>query len=142
MRKRNYTIDKVLKQIEKRKSDFLSFIQTQKNYADVIIKYYSEDLQDDNFLQDISKNINVKMHILISDELFNKLIPNELVFYCFNFEKIDKNNTLVPKYNEIEKIRKVFNEYLNNKKCTFIKLNEDILNNLFIQIIFFIIIYN
>ena len=78
-KKRGYTIEKILKQINDRKQDYNKYILTQKNNADIIVFYYNNDPFDMNTfninseipfyfkigihnqyeLKDIIKNINV-----------------------------------------------------------------------------------
>lgn len=62
VKKRGYTIEKVLNSIETRKKDFIEYVLPQKNKADIIINFYTDDKVD---FEDINKNYEIKLNIFI-----------------------------------------------------------------------------
>lgn len=96
---RGYTIDQVLENIEKRKNDYEKFILPQKDFADVIIKYYCPLLQN---IEDIKKylntNIKIEMELFISKLYLNKITKNSVLFKTFTL--IQKNDKYLLKLND------------------------------------------
>lgn len=97
VKKRGYTYDKILTQINNRKSDYNKYILPQKNNADIILYYYNEDIFDVNKFDIHSElNYNFKIGINKKYELKNilqnfKIITIDLDdnFYFITFETKD-----------------------------------------------------
>jgi uridine kinase len=97
VKKRGYTYDKILTQINNRKSDYNKYILPQKNDADIILLYYNNDVFDVNNF-DINTEIiyNFKIGINKKYELKNIIknlnistIELEENFYFITFETRD-----------------------------------------------------
>jgi uridine kinase len=95
--KRGYTIEKIIKQIESRKEDYIKYILPQKKEADIIIFYYGDSQFDlNNF--DINEPVNYKYKIGINknfnnlSKLLNNLdvsnIINDDDFYFFSCDNL------------------------------------------------------
>jgi len=63
--KRGYTYEKILTQINNRKSDFIKYILPQKDNADIVLYYYNSDIFDINKF-DITTEINYNFKIGIN----------------------------------------------------------------------------
>ena len=63
IKKRGYTVEKVLKSIDDRKKDYIKYILPQKNNADIIINFYTDDKIS---LTDLEKNYEIKLNIFIN----------------------------------------------------------------------------
>jgi uridine kinase len=115
IKERGYTVDKILDSIKKRKTDFDNYILPQKENADIIIRFFTDDVIDFNNLEtkelikldlSISKNfnitnilnnfnlLNIKYDICDSDENFRKIRFSEYQqINLFNYETILTTNT-------------------------------------------------
>lgn len=84
IKKRGYSIEKIMEQINKRKEDFNKYILPQKNIADIIINFYTDKLFNiDNFIPD--ENLNVFLRIGISDIFnINNIITSLNISKCVN----------------------------------------------------------
>jgi uridine kinase len=111
---RGYSLEKVLNSIEKRQNDFKQYIEPQKENADLIIKFFTEDTIDfnnfeieENLSLEVSinnkcKNINetlktlyhlgVEYKITYSNK-FTKIIFNKYAEFIFLDKKIKKYKT-------------------------------------------------
>lgn len=97
-KKRGYTIEKIVKQIEDRKEDFNKYILPQKNEADIIIYFYNDnknfninlfhidDVIEHKFKVGINKKYDLKN---IIRNLIVKNIENDELFYFILFETDD-----------------------------------------------------
>lgn len=104
--KRGYTIDKIIKQINDRRDDYIKYIFPQKEKADIIILYYNNDDEDDVFdieTFNIDNEIQYKFKIGINKKYnltpiiqnLNILnIKNDDLFYFISFEKQDFENVI------------------------------------------------
>ena len=66
---RGYNLDKVIKQIETRQTDYDEYIKNQKENADIIIKYFE-------IMNDLKCNIVVKNSVYINKIILNKKYIN------------------------------------------------------------------
>lgn len=78
---RGYTLDRVLKQIEHRKSDYNKFIKPQKQNSDIIINFFTDKGVDST---DVNSECNIYLSIKISvnhniKKLINTLKPNNQI---------------------------------------------------------------
>lgn len=70
--KRGYSKEKILSQIEKRMDDAYKYIYPQKQFSDIIIRYFSDDLYE---LGDKDANIQIKLQIKFSADVdFDSII--------------------------------------------------------------------
>jgi uridine kinase len=72
--KRNYSIEKIIKQIDSRAEDYYKYIHSQKNNADIIINYYETPEQE------------LKCNIVIN----NVLVFNKLSTYFVKYDYLTK----------------------------------------------------
>jgi uridine kinase len=101
-KKRGYTIDKILKQINDRKSDYVKYILPQKNNADIILFYYNDYLFDANTF-DVNSEItyHFKIGIHKKHELTSIIqhinilnIEPDDNFYFITFESSDLDSIM------------------------------------------------
>jgi len=88
--KRGYTIDRILKQIEDRKSDYENFIRPQREKADIIVSFYN-DCEFDIIAFDINAEVKFKYKIGIN----RKYNLNDIMRRGLEVKKIeyaDKND--------------------------------------------------
>jgi len=127
MKKRNYTIEKIMNQINSRKDDYIKYIVPQKKQSDLIIQFFTnvkwtmENIFDD---KPIFLNISIRKKIDFGKIclLFNK--------YMIQY-KIDVNE------NE-EFINFIFYQSIFHKELLKEVINIELLNNYYDIIIFFI----
>lgn len=82
-KERGHSLEKVSESIKKRESDFNAYILPQKENADLIVKFFTDDVIDFNNL-DIDENI--KLEVLISDKFdINNILQ---IFIINNIEYI------------------------------------------------------
>lgn len=62
IKKRGYTIKKVLENIKKREKDFIEYILPQKKNADIIVNFYTND---EVSFTDLERNYEIKLNIFI-----------------------------------------------------------------------------
>lgn len=62
IKKRGYTIEKVLNNIKKREKDFIEYILPQKKKADIIVNFYTND---EISFTDLERNYEIKLNIFI-----------------------------------------------------------------------------
>lgn len=81
--KRGHSKEAVLKSIEERMPDALKFIYPQKQYADLIVKYY-----DKNLVDCMAENYNVKISVrlMLSAAIDIESLVNELRAYGITVE--------------------------------------------------------
>ena len=103
--KRGYTIDKILKQIESRKPDFIKYIYPQKFKADIIISLFNTDINIDYYNLDLNQEIKYQYKIGIN-MLYLKAIKNYENFYNnINTKKIKyEDNFIFLYFNDNEKL--------------------------------------
>jgi uridine kinase len=127
VKERGYSIDKVLTSIEKRKSDFKEFIEPQKNNADLIIRFFTNDEIDFN---DLYQDINVNLEVSIRSDINISNILNSLTNYGINYtidNLINFNKITFVEYKKIDNL---------NNGCI------PIINNLYDYILFIILNIN
>lgn len=81
--KRGHSKEAVLKSIEERMSDAQKFIYPQKNYADLIVKYYDKNLTDcmvENY------DVKISVRLMLSAAVDIKPLVNELREYGITVE--------------------------------------------------------
>ena len=105
VKKRGYSIEKIMEQINNRKDDFNKYILPQKYKADIIINFYTDKLfHVDNFIPDEKLNIFLRIGIstifninkIIASLNINKFVnENGYIYLYFNnnydYEFIIKN---------------------------------------------------
>ena len=94
-RNRGYSFDKIIKQIEIRKSDTIKYIYPQKEFSDVVIKYYS---LNSFCLGNENESISLGLRITIDANIHLESIVNKLKI---NFVW-DYNDDLKTQFIEIE----------------------------------------
>jgi len=110
IKKRGYSIEKIMEQINNRKEDFNKYILPQKNIADIIINFYTDKLFHlDNFIPD--EKINIFLRIGISNN--------------FNINKIITSLNITKFVNEKGYIYLYFNDYVYED------IIKTIINNLY-----------
>tara|TARA_Y100000389_G_scaffold204960_1_gene261278 strand:- start:7707 stop:9071 length:1365 start_codon:yes stop_codon:yes gene_type:complete len=62
IKKRGYTVEKVLNNIKKREKDFIEYILPQKKNADIIVNFYTND---EISFTDLERNYEIKLNIFI-----------------------------------------------------------------------------
>jgi uridine kinase len=88
--KRNYTEEKILKQIEDRKKDYEQFILPQKENSNVIINFYEKNLESIGLKIKLHQSLNLNPILSkISETLPNVEIKLEGDFTCLNFNQYD-----------------------------------------------------
>lgn len=118
MKKRNYTIEKIIRQIEDRKEDYYNFIYPQKKDADIIINFFTDIPWDMDNINDekniylkicVNENINYgKICLLLNKYDIQYKILHEPSFISFIFYKYDFNENL---FNELSLNINPFNNY-------------------------------
>jgi len=110
IKKRGYSIEKIMEQINNRKEDFNKYILPQKNIADIIINFYTDKLFHlDNFIP--YEKINIFLRIGISNN--------------FNINKIITSLNITKFVNEKGYIYLYFNDYVYED------IIKTIINNLY-----------
>jgi len=110
---RNYTVDKILNQIEVRKNDYCKYIETQKLNSDFIIYYYENDnsalccniIFNNNFFYNRLKEYFIKYNYEIIEECESKIVKLKNNYYELYF-----NEKIYLKYDE----EVFFSHELNN----------------------------
>jgi uridine kinase len=128
-KKRNYDIQTILKKIEERHNDYIMYILPQRNNADIIIHYETDNEQILNLNTEIYKEINIKLKIKINYKLKMPLL-NKL----FNTYETTDNNLLTNYFYlylpNIMKKQDIINFLIT--ECADLKINynniEDFLN--------------
>lgn len=81
--KRGYTKEKILSQIDKRIDDAYKYIYPQKQFSDIIIRYFSDDIYE---LGDKEANIHIKLQIKFSADVDIDSIIHELAIVGADIE--------------------------------------------------------
>jgi phosphoribulokinase len=92
MKKRGYTKEQVLKQIESRKEDYYKFVYPQRNISDIVINFFTDSKEID-----IENEINIYLRILI-----NKKYDLTEVLNVFSKNNIDFEFKSTDIFNEIK----------------------------------------
>jgi uridine kinase len=75
IKKRGYTKEEILKQLEKRESDSAKYISPQKNFADLVITYFTEE----NFeIGSEALNISIKLKLTLNADISLDNLVNQL----------------------------------------------------------------
>ena len=106
-KERGYTLEKSLKQIESRRKDYYEYIYPQREKSDLIINFYYENLNENNF-----EDKNISLRLLIKSNFDIKSIVEDLKnlkvsievsvennFYMLDFKKYIDINLDIPKLN-------------------------------------------
>jgi uridine kinase len=106
-KERGYTLEKSLKQIESRRKDYYEYIYPQREKSDLIINFYYENLNKNNF-----EDKNISLRLLIKSNFDIKSIVEDLKnlkvsievsvennFYMLDFKKYVDINLDIPKLN-------------------------------------------
>jgi uridine kinase len=122
---RNYSIEKIIKQIDSRTEDYYKYIHNQKNNADIIINHY-ETCED-----------KLCCNMIINNSLiFNKLSPH---FIKYEYStKIFGDCVIVELKNDFHKLCNDEKLFANN--CSLINNNNNN-NNYYNEILAFIALY-
>jgi uridine kinase len=80
--KRGYSKEKILKQIEDRKEDYIKYIEPQKETSDVIVNFYTDCYFN---LEKIYEEIDIKLNVFIIKSINIDLIINEFKNQRVNF---------------------------------------------------------
>lgn len=109
---RGYSIEKVLKTIEHRKEDFKQYIDPQKENADIIINFFTNDNID---ITDLKTEFNLSLKISVNNNfnLFN--ILSELTNKNIKFEKGSTKNFQTITFNNYENVDLLSKYKLNNR---------------------------
>ena len=111
IKKRGYTTEKVLQNIQERKKDFIKYILPQKKKADIIINFYTND---EISFDDLERNYEIKLKIFVKKK-FNIIFllsqNNFNIHDIDNYYKIEIVNT----YKSYYEIIKYIIQNLNNK---------------------------
>ena len=93
IKKRGYTVEKVLKSIEDRKKDFIEYILPQKKNADIIINFYTNDKIS---FEELERDYEIKLNIFVKKK-FNIIFllsqKNFNINDISNYYKIEIVNT-------------------------------------------------
>jgi len=105
IKKRAYTVEKVLKIIQERKKDYIEYILPQKNKADIIINFYTDDKIS---FEDLNKNYNIKLNIYVKNKYNISFLLSSNNYYDIqdieNYYKIKVKNELQNYYENIKYI--------------------------------------
>ena len=117
---RGYKKEKVLEAIEQRMPDAIKYIYPQKKYADILIKYFDDTLEDYTV-----ENHNMKLNLEIT-------LNADIDLESFIFELRKKDISVKHEYEEdLTKQIIIFSgDDLNNKKIDFSIIAEKIIPNL------------
>jgi uridine kinase len=106
--KRDYSLEKILKQIEDRKNDYYKFIVPQKSKSDIIIKFF-ETNKELRLKLSIQKKYPIDLILdILNKNKINFIFDTDLNFNNFTFMEYQKNNLLG---NEIIKLNDYY-EYI------------------------------
>lgn len=109
-KKRGYTVEKVLEQINKRQEDYKKYIEKQKDKSDIIINFYSDSHLAMN---DNEEDIDLRLRVLINNKLKVDLIIEQLLNEKIQFEVSSEKlfTTLnFERYRNFSKT-KIYNQY-------------------------------
>ena len=111
IKKRGYTVEKVLQNIQERTKDFIEYILPQKKNADIIINLYTND---EISFEDLERNYEIKLKIFVKKK-FNIIFllsqNNFNIHDMDNYYKIEIVNT----YKSYYEIIKYIIQNLKNK---------------------------
>ena len=88
VKERNYSLESILKSIEKRKLDFVNYIEPQKFYSNIIIEY-----NNDNFIIHINNELNYYINTFLCQI---SIIKTNIYtyFYSYIIDETKINDTL------------------------------------------------
>lgn len=115
-RERGYTLEKVMRQMEARVEDAKKYIYPQKEYADLIIKHFSED---EFLIGDPKEKPSIKLKITCDANLFLERITNKMDEFCLEYQH-DYDNNLKHQYlildtePNVEIVEKIANDCIEN----------------------------
>ena len=88
---RNYSIEKIVKQIDSRNEDYYKYIHDQKNNADIIINHYE------------TKEQNLKCNMIIKNNLFFNKLSAHFIKYDY-LTKVLGDSVVVELKNDFHKL--------------------------------------
>jgi uridine kinase len=110
--KRSYSVKKVLDQIETRNQDGEKFIIPQKDFADLIIEYFSIG---DIKIGESSQIINLGLKIVVDANLhLDKILSKMKIDYVWDYNKDLKTQFVILKQEPKEDFKLLANEHISN----------------------------
>jgi uridine kinase len=88
---RGHSVEKILNSIKKRESDFKTYILPQKENADIVIRFFTDEEVDFNNLE---KKESIKLDLSINKNFDITNILNNFDLLKINYELIHQNNNL------------------------------------------------
>jgi uridine kinase len=131
--KRGYTKEKILKQIESRKEDYIKYILPQRDNSDIIINFFTDKKFDIN---NLDQELNLKLKILFNK---SKYKPEDFIdiFLEFRKQNIKFKTSIENSYVEYYRSNTKFNEIIFSK---FEENNLGFNNNNFYDYILYLIL--
>ena len=120
---RGYSVEEVLQNIKKREKDYTKYIDPQKDNADLIIRFFTNDIV--NFTE-LEKKPNISLELSIKKSFNINNVLNKLNVLEINYQLITENNLNKIVFEKYEKTN-IINEY-----------KVPISNNFYDYILFFI----
>lgn len=113
---RGYSVDAVLKSIEKRDKDYKKYVYPQINYADLVISYFDEKLVPKKFGTKYKEKISLKF--ILSSAIDLEPIVSQLedygIYAHYDFSPDLEKQTIIFDYKEYENANINFDKILNN----------------------------
>ena len=116
IKKRGYTPEKILEQINRRKSDYITYIEPQKEKADIIVNFFLD-------------NDQIKLNVYI-----DKKYDINHILYMFDINKIQYKY-----YNKNQHQVLKFDTYTESNLCNFTNKKSDIYFDFYNYILYIII---
>jgi uridine kinase len=99
---RGHSVEKILNSIKKRESDFKTYILPQKENADIVIRFFTDEEVDFNNLE---KKESIKLDLSINKNFDITNILNNFDLLKINYELIHQNNNFITiRFFEYQKI--------------------------------------
>jgi uridine kinase len=119
---RNYTLEKILKQIDDREKDYFHYIHDQKEKSDIIIHFYEEE-----------ESILKCKFIIKNKEIFKKLSEYLIKYHYLIY--IDNDNIIIHLRN------KFYDICVNENIIINYNIDQDIQNNYYYEILILFILF-
>jgi len=120
IKKRSYSVENVLKNIEERQKDYETYILPQKYKSDIIVNFFTDDkinFDDFDIIYDIKLNLFIKKKYNILKLIYNIPIKIE---QCHNVDKLQNYYKLII----------INNNTINNKLVFYYDIINQIIKNL------------
>ena len=104
---RGYSVEEVLQNIKKREKDYTKYIDPQKDNADLIIRFFTNDIV--NFTE-LEKKPNISLELSIKKSFNINNVLNKLNVLEINYQLITENNLNKIVFEKYEKTN-IINEY-------------------------------